>query len=101
MLNLPPQNIELEESILSTILVQSEDELFELEPTDFYRTAHQTIYKTCLDLYNAKNSVDLSTVANELLKSKMLEEIGGAYYLSKLVDKPPVVDIKYSVDQLR
>jgi len=102
MLNqLPPQNVELEESILSTILVHSEDELFELEPTDFYRTSHQTIYKTCLDLYNAKNSVDLSTVANELLKSKRLEEVGGAYYLSKLVDQPPVVDIEYSVNQLR
>lgn len=98
---IPPQNIELEESILASILLFPEEDLFELEPSDFYRTAHQKIYTVCKNLWVKTQSVDLVSTTNELIKNQQLEEIGGATYLSKLTDLPPVVDIKYSVGQIK
>jgi hypothetical protein len=55
LLNLPPQNIAAEESLLSAILVDNTAlrEVVEvLAPADFYRTAHQKIFAAISDLFN-------------------------------------------------
>jgi len=99
--NLPPQNIELEESILGTVILYPDDDLFELEPGDFYRINHQKIYKVCQQLYISNIRIDLAVVANELKKTGELEEIGGASYLSRLCDNPPITDNKYYINQIK
>jgi len=99
--NLPPQNIELEESILATIFLHADDDLFELGPGDFYKSAHGKIYEVCRSLNHFNKPIDLASVANELIKNKWLDEIGGASYLSKFLDIPPVTDNKYYIDQIK
>jgi len=42
-----------------------------------------------VDLYKNGQPVDLVMLANELKQKKQLDTIGGATYLSKLVDENP------------
>ncbi|MBW2335829.1 MAG: replicative DNA helicase [Deltaproteobacteria bacterium] len=91
--NLPPQNIEAEESLISAILVDNNtllDVIEILAPEDFYRTAHQKIYAAITDLFNKAEPIDLVTLANKLKEKGHLEEIGSASYLARLVDTVPL-----------
>ena len=90
---LPPQNIAAEESVISAILIDNDallDVIETLSPEDFYRTAHQKIYVAITDLFDKAEPVDLVTLANKLKKMGLLEEIGGASYLARLVDTVPL-----------
>jgi replicative DNA helicase len=92
-LSLPPQNIEAEESLLSAILVDNTAllEVVEILGTpDFYRTAHQKIFAAISDLFDRGEPIDLVTLANVLKEKGHLESVGGAAYLSHLVDAVPL-----------
>jgi replicative DNA helicase len=60
-----------------------------LEDGDFYREAHQKIFKCMITLSEKNEPLDLITLTNELKKKKELEEIGGASYLAGLVESVP------------
>ena len=92
-LPLPPQNIEAEESLISSILVDNSAllEIIEiLAPEDFYRSAHQNIFSSIISLFERNEPIDLITLSNELKKNNLLEEIGGAAYLAGLIDTVPL-----------
>ena len=89
---IPPQNIEAEQAVLGTILLQEKSVLKIAEllvPEDFYRDAHKTIYRAMLDLFERREPHDLITVTNLLTDRNKLEEIGGAVYLASLTDIIP------------
>ncbi len=91
--NLPPQNIEAEDSLISAILVDNNtllDVIEILAPEDFYRTAHQKIFAAITDLFDKAEPIDLVTLANKLKEKGHLEEIGSASYLARLVDTVPL-----------
>ncbi len=90
---LPPQNLEAEASLLSAVLIDNTallDIVEILTPEDFYRSAHQRIFEAVTDLFARSEPVDLVTLANILKEKGHLEEIGGATYLSDLVDTAPM-----------
>ncbi len=93
MQQLPPQNLEAEESVLSSILINN-DALKEvsdiLEPHDFYRSAHQKIFEAIIALHKDENPIDLVTTSNYLRHHNRLEEVGGATYLARLIDTSPL-----------
>ena len=60
-----------------------------LKPEDFYQEKHQIIYRSILDLFNKNQAVDLVTVTNELHKKKTLEKVGGAAYLTNIINSVP------------
>lgn len=89
---IPPQNLEAEISVLGAILQEAGALLKAMEvlrPSDFYKEAHRKIFAACMDLFERNEPVDLVTLANELVRRKQLEEVGGASYLSALVDAVP------------
>jgi replicative DNA helicase len=91
--HLPPQSIEAEESLLSAILVDNNtllDVIEILSTADFYRTAHQKIFASIMDLFDRGEPVDLVTLANNLKEKGHLDAVGGASYLARLVDAVPV-----------
>lgn len=98
---LPPHNLELEESLLATIFLHADDDLFDLSPSDLYRQSHQIIYQISKTLYLQGNPVDVSSVTNELIKSGNLGKVGGGSYLSKILDSPPCIDSKYTISQIK
>jgi len=89
---IPPQNIEAEISVLGAILQDPQALLKAMEvlrPADFYKEAHRKIFNACIDLFDRNEPVDLVTLANELMRRKQLEEVGGSSVLSALVDAVP------------
>ncbi len=91
--NLPPQNVEAEEALISAILIDNNTLLEVIEiltPEDFYRTAHQHIFAAMSDLFDKSEPVDLVTLANRLKEKGQLESVGGATYLARLVDTVPL-----------
>ncbi len=66
---LPPHNLEAEESVLGSLLLDRDAIIrvaATLKPEDFYRASHAAIYRAILDLYNRREPADLLTVAAEL-----------------------------------
>ena len=57
-----------------------------LEDNSFYRTAHQKIFVAIQGLFELGEAIDIITVSEELRKSDSFEAVGGADYLSQLVD---------------
>ncbi len=89
----PPQNIEVEQSILSAILIENNTlpEVLEVvSEKDFYREAHRKIFAAMLDLFERNEPADLITITNILKEQGRLESVGGASYLAELVDTVPM-----------
>jgi replicative DNA helicase len=79
--------LETEQSVLGAVFNRSAvlDEVVDLvAPEDFYRLAHQTIYRAMLDLYQRREPVDLVTVTRLLRERGRLEEAGGPAFLAGL-----------------
>ncbi|GMA63659.1 replicative DNA helicase [Alicyclobacillus fastidiosus] len=93
LLRLPPQQVEAEQAVLGAMLI-SEDAVNEalelLEADDFYRAAHQSIYRAMRDVYDAGQPIDVVTVAAALrTRDDALEQVGGADYLADLAAAMP------------
>jgi len=89
---LPPQNIEAEQSALGSLMLDKEAiiQIADiLKPDDFYRGIHANIYQVMLGLYEKNEPIDLLSLTNRLEEKKQLEEIGGASYLTSLVNLVP------------
>src|SRR5688572_1168086 len=96
---LPPQNIEAEQSVLGSILIDR-DAIVRvagfLQPEDFYREAHRTIYQAAVDLFERREPADLVLLCDELERRGRLEQIGGAAYLTSLINLvPTAVNVEY------
>lgn len=95
----PPQAIEAEMAVLGSILIDNDSLSKVIEILDtrcFYRTAHQKIYATVLKLYEKDEPVDLVTLSEALKKEKILDEVGGPYYLTELAEcVPSAANVEY------
>lgn len=87
---IPPQAIEAEEGLLGTLLSWSTHIVMVadlLKPEIFYHEAHKIICRAMVDLHDNSKKVDSITVMNELRRTGNLEMIGGAFYLTDLIEK--------------
>jgi replicative DNA helicase len=89
---IPPQNIEAEQSVLGSLLLDK-DALLKvadfLRPDDFYRDDHKVIFEAILKLFEKRKPIDVLTLTDILEKEKKLREVGGASYLTTLVNSVP------------
>ena len=85
---LPPSNTEAEEAVLGSVFIDREAigrvAPF-LRPDDFYRERNGAIYAAMLALYDRREPIDYTTVADELSRQNQLEQIGGWLYLARLL----------------
>ena len=92
MEKLLPQNIEAECGVLGSIILDPEaivriaDFLY---AEDFYRDAHRAIYEAVSYLYEHREPADFITLCDELARLGKLEEVGGASYISSLINQVP------------
>ena len=88
-MRLPPQNIEVEEIIIASVLAN--DDSFKncdyLKPNDFYKTNNQIIFGAMHNLYIKKDRIDFSSVG-EILKNNDKKGLIG--YLLKIYDGAPI-----------
>jgi replicative DNA helicase len=83
-----PKNLEIEENILGSILLDKRALPFVvnyLTEEIFYDLRHQLIFRTIKQMYDKNIQVDLSTVFQRLIDNKHSDEVG-ALYLSKLTN---------------
>jgi len=91
-LKLPPQNIEAEESVLGSLMldknaiIQIADSL---KAEDFYKPAHSALYSAILKLYEKRQPIDVLSVTSILKEDGTLSDIGGAGYISQLIESVP------------
>lgn len=89
---LPPQNIDAEKAVLGSIFL-STDALIEameyLEPDDFYKRAHQIIFKDMVELNDRDQAVDVVTITNLLTEQNNLDDVGGMEYIADLAGSVP------------
>jgi replicative DNA helicase len=89
---LPPQNLEAEEGVLGSIILEPEalDEVAViLQPEDFYRDIHQPIYRALRDLRDAGRPIDSIILADELIRRGEFDAIGGAETIAGLLAAVP------------
>ncbi len=89
---LPPQNLEAEQSVLGSLLIDKDAIVKVAESllsSHFYRDAHAEIYNAVLSLYEKREPSDIVTVTDELKLRGTYEMAGGAGYLTTLVNYVP------------
>lgn len=90
---LQPQNLEAERGLLGALLIDK-DAIIKvadfLRPDHFYHEHHSLIYKAILALFERRDPIDMITVPDELKKMEVLATVGGAGYLTDLVNLTPV-----------
>ncbi len=95
----PPQNLEAEQSVLGAILLDNEalNKVLEImTEDDFYKEGHRKIFSAILDLNDQNEPIDLITLTDYLRGKNELEGVGGAVYLSSLVNAvPTAANVKY------
>jgi len=87
-----PQNIEAECGVLGSIIIDPEAIVQVAEflfPDDFYRDAHRTIYEVIIQLYEQREAADFITICDELERRNKLEDVGGASYITSLINLVP------------
>ncbi len=96
---IPPQSLDAEMAVLGSILLQTEALSKVLEILDdeaFHKKAHQKIFQAAAHLFERNEPVDVVTLSNELERRKELENIGGPYYLTELVERmPSAANVEY------
>jgi replicative DNA helicase len=89
---LPPQNVEAEQSVLGSLLIDP-DALLKvtpfLRPDDFYRETHGLIYRAIVDLHEQRQPADFVTLCDELERRGQLEHVGGPGYVTSLINVVP------------
>lgn len=90
---LPPHQIVAEENVIASVLIDSEslEEIISsgLKTEHFYRRMHAIIFEAMLTLRRRAVPSDTSTVAAEIERRGLLEEIGGSAYLAHLIATVP------------
>lgn len=91
----PPHNLNAEESLLGALLLSRDvvDQISEIgvQVDHFYKPAHQHIYAAIRGLMATGQPVDAVTVADELRRNGLLDEIGGPQTLLELQNATPAV----------
>jgi len=86
---LPPQSLEAEQSVLGCLMIDKSTIIKVadfLKPEDFYKQAHQKIYKACLYLFGKDDVIDFLAISNRLKEEGVLEKIGGKAYLTEIIN---------------
>jgi replicative DNA helicase len=92
---LPPHSVEAEQGVLGCVLLSPNDCIgecigkFKAGAEVFYDLRHQTIFETLLEMYDAREGIDIITLQQRLKNKQRLEEVGGLGYLNSLPDAVP------------
>jgi replicative DNA helicase len=89
---LPPQNLEAEQSVLGSILLDNSALTSALElltHEDFYKNAHKKIFIAITELFDKNEPADLITLTDYLKRKNDFEAVGGTHYLTSLVTMVP------------
>lgn len=91
-LRVPPHDLDAERALLGAIMLKPEvmhDIAVTIYPESFFADKHGQIYKAILEVFTKGEPIDLLSISTKLKNESSLERIGGAGYLSELVEVVP------------
>jgi len=87
-----PHSIDAEKAVLGSLLLDNQiaDEIFGVLKSEcFYHEPHRKIFNAIQEIYKENHIIDLISIKDYMLKSGVLEAVGGIEYLSSLMDAVP------------
>lgn len=91
-LRTPPHDIDAERALLGAVILKP-DAMHDVSVTvyveSFYADKHAEIYRAILELFAKGDPIDLLSVVTKLKSNKQLERVGGASYLTDLIETVP------------
>ena len=91
-LRVPPHNIEAEQSVLGSLMLDKDAVIKVADLVrvgDYYKDAHNIIYEVMLELYEAREPIDVLSISNRLDEKGKLDTVGGSAYLATIVNSVP------------
>lgn len=88
----PAHNVEAEQSVLGAMLLSREaihDVAEMLSGPDFYRPAHDTIFRTIMTAHGKGEPVDPVTITEALTREGEIARVGGPAYLHSITQSVP------------
>ncbi len=86
---LPPQNLEAENFILGSLLID-QNVIIKIgdivNPEDFYKDAHGQIFASMRELYAKREPIDILSLTSKLEEKGILESVGGRAYIANLAN---------------
>jgi replicative DNA helicase len=102
---LPPQNLEAEQGVLGSILLDNEvlhEVVGLLKVEDFYRDSHQVLFRAIRDLYDQGKGIDSIILKEELIRRGELDKVGGAEAFAEILGSiPHAANAKYYAEIVR
>jgi replicative DNA helicase len=94
-----PHNVEAEEAVLGSLLIDP-DAIFKvatyLIAADFFIERNGWVYEAILALHDRREAVDFVTLCDELERHNRLQEVGGAAYITHLINVVPTsIHVEY------
>jgi replicative DNA helicase len=89
-----PHNLDAEESLIGAMLLSRDAIASALErcgASDFYKPSHAQIFSSITSIFNRGEPVDAVTVADELRRAGVIDDIGGAAVLVGLQSNTPAI----------
>ncbi|MDO8503421.1 MAG: replicative DNA helicase [bacterium] len=89
---IPPHSNDAEISVLGALLLDKNSIVNVAEflrAEHFYDNRNASIFEAMIELYEAREPIDVLTVSDRLKRKKRLKEVGGATYLADLVNRVP------------
>ncbi|MEB2286693.1 MAG: replicative DNA helicase [Anaerolineae bacterium] len=87
-----PHSLEAEEAVLGSILINP-DALYDVAPflqsEDFFIVRNGWVWEAITRVHERREQIDYLTVVEELRQQNRLEEIGGAAYITYLINHTP------------
>lgn len=99
---MPPQSIDAEMSVLGSLMLDREA-MYKvvdiLSPHSFYKDQHRMIFEAMLELFEAREPIDVLSLSNRMREKGTLESTGGVTYLTSLVNTVPTAsNVAYYAD---
>lgn len=99
---LPPNSIEMEKGVLGCCIIDPNDcigkctLLLPDKEEEFYDLRNQTIYTALVEMFDAREPIDLITLQQWLKDRQLLDQVGGTPYLIQLErDTPSAANLTY------
>lgn len=92
LLRTPPQNLDAERALLGAIMLKPEvmhDVSVTVYPESFYAEKHRDIFRIILDIFTKGDPIDILSLTSKLKERKLLDRVGGAGYITELVEDVP------------
>lgn len=99
-----PYSEQAERAVLGSMIFNEEAAIVgvaTLLDDDFYLEKHKNIFTAIKNIYDRKVGIDITTISNELVDMKCLEDIGGVPYLVEITDNVVSDNYQYYIDVLK